>query len=133
MIQSVQHGRGRFPPRGEGINKLMRFLPENKNRALTFVGIIIVSVGGIIYFNFFFGPPSPKPVSEAEIRAAAPPPAPQSESSKKLRYLKPKSGVLPYGTAVDTSVLDSEPFSILKPTARLELLDSELGKTNLFE
>lgn len=92
----------------------MKFLPENKKRAVFYLIILTASVAGIIYFVFFVGPSVP----------STPPPPPSDE--------KATGGLLPYGGKIDTRIFKLEKFRALRSAPPVSVSEAELGKSELF-
>ncbi len=112
----------------------MKFLPEDKKKTVRALLILIVAVGGIVYFNFFTGskteilPPtdtSQSAVPNASNLPAAPP-------VQLPSALKNQGGLLPYGGTIDLGILDDARFKSLKSTPPLEIFPEELGRPNPF-
>jgi len=118
----------------------MKFLPEQKNKQIWSVALLLIAVAGIVYLNFFSGPPKAELVSEEQIAktmtlgkadtapdASQPPSQTTSPAAKKSQ-----GGLLPYGTKIETTVIEQEKFKILKPAPPLSVKPEELGKDDLF-
>ena len=118
----------------------MKFLPEQKNKQIWSVALLLVSVAGIVYFNFFSGPPTAELVSEEQIaktmglgKADASPDASKPPSQTTIPVAKKSAGgLLPYGTKIETAVIEQEKFKNLKPAQPLSVKPEELGKDDLF-
>jgi len=109
----------------------MKFLPENRKKTLLALLALIVSLGGTVYLNFFYGKaPDALPLIPANIfsgdlgEISIPGSGPVADSQP--------SALLPYGSAIDTNVLEQEAFKALRSAPRVQVLPSELGKTNPF-
>lgn len=107
----------------------MRFLPEQKNKQIWSVALLLIAVAGIAYFNFFSGPPKPQPPPKP---VAAPPGAGAALPPAKQVVKKSQGGLLPYGTNIEIAVIEQEKFKVLKPATPLLVAPEELGKEDLF-
>lgn len=97
----------------------------------------MVAVGGIIYFNFFSGPPKPAPPTSS----APPPPgggrtvsetSAADTSSLKPVAKKSRGGLLPYGTGIETAVIEQDKFKNLRAATPFNVPEEELGRDDLF-
>lgn len=117
----------------------MKFLPENNRKTLWLTILFVVSLGGIIYLNYFgqgFGkgvkvapPPTPaaSPVAKNQPETATAP-APAGNFQTK----NPRSETFPHGTSIGLGILNSEKFKILKVPPALTVASEDLGKTDIF-
>ncbi|TSA45931.1 hypothetical protein D4R52_01510 [bacterium] len=116
----------------------MKFLPENKRKQAIYAVVLLISFGGIVYFNFFTGAPSlTKPADTvypaAMTDAASQAPATTGTAGKAVPVVRQRgSGPFPYGFKIDTSVFDSAIFKALRAAAPFDIPTGELGKTDLF-
>ncbi|MDP3741005.1 MAG: hypothetical protein Q8R08_01620 [bacterium] len=94
----------------------MKFLPENKKKTIILSLVFAVSLGGIVYLNFFHG------------RQGAPPPLPPAAQD----LTQAVGGLLPHGARIDTRVLQDDRFTILIRGPELIVKPEELGKSDLF-
>lgn len=117
----------------------MKFLPEEKKKRLRSAIILIISIAGIVYFNFFSGPsagsrrPANQAFPPADIvlpDASSQPLAPGSVAKPAIK--KSQGGPLPYGKEIDTKILEEERFRVLKGATLLKVTADELGRDNLF-
>ena len=101
----------------------MKFLPENKKKKIWTIGILAVSVLGIVYINLFTGPNGGGDliVGENDGTAAVASPVPRA-----------RSRLLPFGSLIDDSILSDERFMLLQAAPEFEVLPEELGNPNLF-
>lgn len=109
----------------------MKLLPENKKRTLILSGVLLIALGGIIYFNFFMNsssdtgtPSDPLLVLSGTDATGAPVGAEGAQPGK--------TALLPYGTSLDLEILKQEKFKALKSFPKLEVLPEELSKENIF-
>lgn len=97
----------------------MRFLPEDKKRKIGSIIILLLAIGGTVYFLFFVNRPAASPglppVASSEVTGQAPP-----------------SELLPYGDRIRSELLEDERFKNLHAAPALELKPEEIGKTDLF-
>ena len=111
----------------------VKFFPENKKKQYLFLGVLVFSVSGIIYVNFFLNRP-PK------ITGGSAPLEPVVSTNQSVPSTQPpapaklgrKAGLLPYGSVIDMSLLDTEKFKALKVQPALIVNPEELGKADLF-
>lgn len=92
----------------------MKFLPQNRKKAILYAFVLLLASAGIIYINFFLG------------RGAETLPTPQTPTEFE-------GGLLPYGSTINIRVLNDETFKVLKPFPPVSIDPSELGKSNLFQ
>lgn len=93
----------------------MKFLPEsNKRTIFSFILLILFVTATILVYQKNTSPKAlPSSLSQA-------PPS------------RPQPKLLPYGTKIDTKILESEKFKGLKSVPQVKVSQEELGKTNLF-
>lgn len=105
------------------------------------MAILLVSVGGTVYFQFFSGPAKnlrPKntvyPPAVPSAGSAAPPTAPAASApiSPRPAISVPGTALLPYGSAINTAIFEQEKFKALKPAPPLSIKSEELGVEDLF-
>lgn len=109
----------------------MKFFPESRKKAIITAIALAVSLGGTIYLNFFRGKFSaPPPLDLRTPGAEGPGRAPEQVSSPASAG---SSGILPYGAKLDTSILDSDKFKILKSAPPVNVSADELGKPDPFK
>ena len=118
----------------------MKFLPENKKKTLRSIALLIVSVGGIIYLNFFRGraivqvPQAVIDQAMQNSQAQRPGgPAGQTPAALPASFRPSSSALLPYGDKIDTSILELDKYAVLKRPPALTVFPDELGKENIFE
>lgn len=102
-----------------------------------------LSLSGIIYVNFFLNRPpeiigGPSPLeSVVPTDQSAPSTQPdtpaQSGSAGTVTVKKSKAGLLPHGSVIDMSLLNTEKFKALKASPALIVEPEELGKADLFK
>lgn len=118
----------------------MKFLPENKKKTIWSLILISLSLGGIIYLNFFARKKPPKvalppnynvlPSSDGTL-AGVQPDAGKLPGASGVA-ISPQN-LLPYGKILNTAILEQEKFKNLKAAPKLSVSEEELGKDNLFE
>lgn len=113
----------------------MKFLPEDKKKILWYAAIILVSLVGIVYINFFHGRPKIAVVDKDAVRKAlesgAPPSRlPSAQTSPSLTSEEEMESSRQ--AKIDTRVLESEKFKSLKAGPKVMIKPEELGKTELF-
>lgn len=121
----------------------MQFLPENKNKRIVLVVVLVAALGCIAYINFFMGKsrsPSAnvgnadlnlaqnKAVNQQSFAGNKTPPPP----AKKIIVKRAKPGLLPFGSEIDVTILDTEKFKALKASPKLIVKPEELGKSDIF-
>ena len=98
--------------------------------------MLVISIGGIVYFNFFAGPPKSATVSPDEVKkimAGATPSVPGAAGgAARPTAKKSKGGFLPYGSKIETGILEEDKYQALKGQPPLTVTDAELGKDDLF-
>ena len=115
----------------------MKLLSENRNRNIILVGVFVISIAGVVYVNFFRNSSQQPPTSE--IGKLALPPGEVGDTAavppvSSIRSDKAASAVLlPYGGTMDTGLLDSEKFRVLRSAPSLSVSPEELGKENPFQ
>lgn len=119
---------------------MMKFLPESQKKVIMSAVLVMVSLGGTIYLNFFYGkpqsvtpPPNVVPADQLGDQVGTGqlnPPA--SGETPALPLSAAPSVVLPYGSVLDTTILDDERFRVLRSAPKVEIRPEELGKTNPF-
>jgi len=123
----------------------VKFLPENRKKTVGALALILVSIGGTVYINFFMGksnvPTLPATAPTAMDGAPAPQsdmPPPGGESPTGAPPATTGTGqsstpLLPYGSKIDISIFDSDKFKVLKGIPRVEVTNDELGKIDPFK
>jgi len=111
----------------------VKLLPENKKKIVWSAVIIVVSVGGIVYINFFAGSASSNRLPADTV---FPPAVGLSElpgAQEPLSVpISAGTGLLPYGAELNISILQSEEFQSLKPDTGVSVNKEELGKDDPF-
>lgn len=99
----------------------MKFLPEEKNKKIWSLVLLLVSVAGIIYFNFTAKAPAPPGSYQTPVSST------ESNSAKTA-----KSGLLPYGSKIDVKILEADDFKVLRAAPPLVIGSDEMGRDDLF-
>ncbi|MDP3993357.1 MAG: hypothetical protein Q8P75_00005 [bacterium] len=113
----------------------MKFLPENQKKTLWSIALLLISIGGIVYLNFFRGGPAPEPTQDMidqafqNSRGGSAGPAPVASPTS----FQSSSSLLPYGDKIDTSIFELDKYTVLKRSPSLSVSPEELGKENIFE
>ena len=111
----------------------MKFLPENPKKLILTVIVLLVSVGGIVYFNLFYGKGDSPPRDAASLRGQnSPPPAPSGQDDGQIKPVRAVGGLLPYGPKIDMEILEHEKFKSLRGVPPVSVRPEELGKPNPF-
>jgi len=122
----------------------MKFIPENRKKTIGALALLVVSLGGTIYINFFMGKSNaPVPINPADLAnlpggvtlpGVTPPPAAPGQPlpAGQPSALRP-STLLPFGSKIDISIFDSDKFKALKGAPPVDVNLSELGKTDPFQ
>jgi hypothetical protein len=104
----------------------MKFLPENRKKTMWSVALIAVFIGATIFVlkgSSGGNTAAPGPASTSPSNVSGSTPVPVNLGSAEL---------LPYGSKIDTKVLNSDKFKALRPTPPLTVSPAQLGNANLF-
>lgn len=111
----------------------MNFFPENRKKTIIYMVVLLVAISGIVYFNWFADSNlAPLNTPNSNPTLVTPPPAGNNRSEDQVPSVKPKRGLLPFGSNVDTSLLNNAVFKTLRSAPQLEVAPEELGRKDLF-